>query len=54
MTARPSPDRPEPDDRPPGDSAPPGGGSWNRWYAVVIGWLIVQIILYWLFTQAFS
>ena len=46
--------RPLPEDRPRGDEGPPGGGSWNRWYAVAIGWLIVQILLYCLFTLAFS
>lgn len=36
------------------DEPPPPGGSWNRLYLVVIGFLIIQIIAYWLFTKAFS
>ena len=33
---------------------PPPGGNWNRLYWFVIGFLVVQIIAYWLFTRAFS
>ena len=36
------------------DEPPPPGGSWFRLYAMVIGFLIVQVLAYWLFTRAFS
>jgi hypothetical protein len=53
MTGAPGESRPG-DDHHRADSTPPGGGRWIRWYALVIGWLIVQIVLYWLFTKAFA
>lgn len=28
--------------------------SWAQWYALVLGFLIVQIILFYLFTKRFS
>lgn len=36
------------------DDRPPVGGSWNRLYAAVLLFLVFQIIVYWLFTKAFS
>jgi len=28
--------------------------SWNRFYAVVIGWLILLILIFWLITLSFE
>lgn len=36
------------------DDRPPVGGSWNRLYAAVLLFLVFQILVYWLFTKAFS
>lgn len=37
------------------DAAPPPVfGSWSRMYAVVIGALAVEILIFYLFTRAFS
>jgi hypothetical protein len=33
---------------------PPFGGTWHRLYALVAGWLALQVLLYWLFTRAFA
>lgn len=29
-------------------------GSWNRFYAVVLGWLVLLIVAFYLFTLFFS
>ena len=55
MTVRPGDDQQSQDDHPPGvEEPPPIGRSWTRLYAVVIAFLVLQIIVYWLFTRAFS
>ncbi len=33
---------------------PPGGASWARWYALVLGSLAAEVVLFYLFTRAFS
>jgi len=53
MNTRPGSGGPEVERRVEDEPRPPGG-SWNRLYAIVIGFLILQIIAYWLFTRAFS
>jgi hypothetical protein len=40
-----------PDDR---DERPPLGGSWRRLYGLVLVWLAFLILIFWLFTRAFS
>lgn len=37
-----------------GSAPPPVFGSWARMYAVVIGALAVEILIFYLFTRAFS
>jgi hypothetical protein len=39
------------DEQPETEEAPPVLGSWNRLYAVVIGFLVVQILLYWALSE---
>ncbi|MDH4036182.1 MAG: hypothetical protein OEY32_11140 [Candidatus Krumholzibacteria bacterium] len=39
---------------PDGEERPPIGGSWRVLYAVVIGNLVLLIILFYVFTRAFS
>jgi glucose uptake protein GlcU len=36
------------------DEKPPFFKSWNSWYAMVIGFLALLIILFYLFTKHFS
>jgi hypothetical protein len=36
------------------EDKPPFLGSWNKIYAVVLGELIILIVLFYLFTKAFS
>ncbi|MEP0773389.1 MAG: hypothetical protein HRF46_03375 [Acidobacteriota bacterium] len=33
---------------------PPGGASWARWYALVLGALAAEVVLFYLFTRVFS
>lgn len=33
---------------------PPLMGSWSRWYALLIGTLVIQIVLYYWITASFS
>jgi len=33
---------------------PPILGTWNRLYAFVLGFLLVEILLFWWFTEHFS
>lgn len=42
------------DPQPPREEQPPILGSWPRLYAVVIGALAVEILIFYLFTRAFS
>ena len=35
------------------DEPPPFGGSWRALYALVLGWLAAQVVLFYLFTRAF-
>ena len=44
-------ERPTPPDN---EEQPPIGGSWRVLYAVVIGNLVLLIVLFYLFTRAFS
>lgn len=39
---------------PDGDEQPPVGGSWRVLYAIVIGNLVILIVLFYVFTRAFS
>jgi hypothetical protein len=36
------------------EETPPLGGRWVWLYAAGIGFLAIQILVYWLFTRAFS
>jgi hypothetical protein len=36
------------------EEPPPVLGTWNRLYALVIGVLAVQILVYWLITRAYA
>ena len=36
------------------EEPPPVGGSWKRLYALVLGWLAAQVVLFYLFTRAFG
>ncbi len=36
------------------DEKPPFFKSWNTWYMIVIGFLVLLIILFFLFTKHFS
>ena len=36
------------------ETPPPVGGSWRALYAVVLGWLAVQVVLFYLFTRFFG
>jgi hypothetical protein len=46
--------RPETETETRTEEPPPIGGSWRRLYAIVIGFLAFQILVYWLFTRAFK
>jgi hypothetical protein len=35
------------------EEGPPFGGSWRALYAVVLLWLAAQVVLFYLFTEAF-
>ena len=35
------------------EEGPPLGGSWRALYAVVLLWLLAQVLLFYLFTEAF-
>jgi hypothetical protein len=35
------------------DEPPPFLGTWSRVYAVVLGWLVLLIVLFYLFAKAF-
>jgi hypothetical protein len=35
------------------EEPPPLGGSWRALYAVVLLWLAAQVVLFYLFTEAF-
>ena len=35
------------------EEPPPFGGSWRALYAVVLLWLAAQVVLFYLFTEAF-
>ena len=35
------------------EEPPPVGRSWRALYALVLGWLAVQVVLFYLFTRAF-
>ena len=39
---------------PDSEEQPPIGGSWRVLYAIVIGNLVVLIVLFYMFTRAFS
>lgn len=39
------------DREPPPEAPPPILGSWTRLYALVIGALVFQVVLYWLLTR---
>lgn len=41
------------DERPEGEEPPPVGRRWGVLYAVVLGALAVEIVLFWLFARAF-
>jgi len=41
------------DERPGGEEPPPVGKRWGALYAVVLGALAVEILLFWLFARAF-
>ena len=34
------------------DDRPPFGGRWSNLYLLVIGFLALQVVVYWLFTRA--
>ncbi|WP_255492077.1 hypothetical protein [Chitinophaga sp. Cy-1792] len=36
------------------EEKPPLFPSWNYWYALVIGWLALLIVLFYVFTKTFS
>jgi hypothetical protein len=36
------------------DEPPPFFGTWSRVYAAIIGWLALLILLFFLFSKAFS
>ncbi len=33
---------------------PPVFGSWKKWYGLVLGFLLIQIVLYFLITRYFA
>jgi hypothetical protein len=35
------------------EEPPPFGGSWRALYAVVLLWLAAQVVIFYLFTEAF-
>lgn len=35
------------------EEPPPVGGSWRALYAVVLLWLAAQVVLFYIFTEAF-
>jgi hypothetical protein len=35
------------------DERPPFGGSWRVLYAIVLLWLAAQVVIFYLFTEAF-
>ncbi|RAJ79208.1 hypothetical protein CLV59_106269 [Chitinophaga dinghuensis] len=41
-------------DKPLHEEKPPLFPSWTYWYVLVVAWLVVLIILFYLFTKAFS
>lgn len=43
----------EPTTRDGAEEAPPFGGSWRALYALVLLWLAAQVVLFYLFTEAF-
>ena len=43
----------EPERRTPEDERPPFGGRWRTLYALVLLWLAAQVVLFYLFTEAF-
>jgi hypothetical protein len=54
MTGQDEQPDPRGDTRPEGDEPPPILGSWNRLYAVVLGWLALLILLFYIITGIFS
>jgi hypothetical protein len=40
--------------RPEAEGPPPFLGSWGRLYAAVLGWLVLLIVLFYIFTESFS
>ncbi len=36
------------------EDKPPLFKSWNTWYFLVVGFLVFQIIFFWVFTKYFS
>lgn len=43
-----------PENQPPVDEPPPPLGSWRRMYAAVLLNLALLVLLFWLFSRAFS
>ncbi|WP_281392461.1 hypothetical protein [Chitinophaga varians] len=38
----------------PEEEKPPLFPTWRYWYALVIGWLVLLIVLFYLFTKTYS
>ena len=44
----------QPNEAPEIEAPPPVGGSWRRLYAVVLGALAVEVLIFYWFTRAFA